>query len=74
MTVWGVSDADSWPDSLPFFESFAPNRPLLFDENGNPKPAHEAVVALLAVPEPGTAAALGAGLGLHALASRRRRR
>lgn len=72
VTVWGVTDADTWLDSLAFFESFAPNRPLLFDENGLPKPAHAAVVALLAVPEPGTACALG--LGLLGLARSRSRR
>lgn len=65
ITTWGISDADTWLDTQPLFEFFAPNRPLLFDESLARKPAHDAVVAtLLAVPEPHTAAALALGLAL----------
>lgn len=71
ITVWGVTDAGTWLDSLPILESFAPNRPLLFDEAGHPKPAHDAVAALLAVPEPSTG--LGVGAALLGLAAWRRR-
>lgn len=75
ITTWGVTDAGSWLDDEPFFRSFAPNRPLLFDEQGSPKPAREAVVAvLLAVPEPGPAASLALGLLALAAHGRLRRR
>jgi hypothetical protein len=66
-----VTDAGTWLDSFPILETFAPNRPLLFDEAGNPKPARDALVALLAVPEPATG--LGVGAALLGLAARRRR-
>lgn len=73
ITMWGISDAHTWLDTQPFFEFYAPNQPLLFDAQGLPKPAYDAVLAtLLAVPEPGTAAVVGLGLG--ALAIRRRAR
>lgn len=70
ITTWGISDADTWLDSLPPFDFFAPNRPLLFDEHFLPKPAYDAVLAtLLAVPEPGTATGLALGLAALALRS-----
>lgn len=44
ITFWGVSDAHSWVD-----EHFGPDRaPLLFDREGNPKPAYDAVAAAFA--------------------------
>ena len=44
VTFWGVSDAHSWVD-----EHFGPDRaPLLFDREGNPKPAYDAVAAAFA--------------------------
>ena len=44
ITFWGVSDAHSWVD-----EHFGPDRaPLLFDREGQPKPAYEAVAAAFA--------------------------
>ena len=44
VTFWGVSDAHSWVD-----EHFGADRaPLLFDREGNPKPAYDAVAAAFA--------------------------
>jgi endo-1,4-beta-xylanase len=40
--TWNVTDRDSWMRRLPVPR---PNWPLLFDENGRPKPAAEALVA-----------------------------
>lgn len=70
ITLWGVEDGDTWLDHAPLWSALAPNRPLLFDESRDPKPAYFAVRdALIAVPEPGTA--LVTALGLLALAVRR---
>ncbi len=44
VTFWGVDDADSWLNNWP-----VPGRtsyPLLFDRDGNPKPAFDAVIRL----------------------------
>lgn len=41
ITTWGLSDRDSWLDDLAIFAY--PTRPLLFDENLQPKPAYFAV-------------------------------
>ncbi len=41
ITLWGLSDRDSWLDSLGAF--VAPTRPLLFDEELSPKLAYYAV-------------------------------
>lgn len=41
-TFWGVTDKDSWLPSFRKTESY----PLLFDGNGNPKPAFDAVIAV----------------------------
>lgn len=46
VTIWGLSDADTWLDSLGTFPT--PTRPLLFDGDFRPKPAYEAVRDLLA--------------------------
>ncbi|MYB09216.1 MAG: endo-1,4-beta-xylanase [Acidimicrobiia bacterium] len=44
ITFWGVSDAHSWVD-----EHFGADRaPLLFDREGHPKPAYDAVAAAFA--------------------------
>jgi endo-1,4-beta-xylanase len=44
VTFWGVTDRDSWLNGWPV--PGRTNYPLLFDRNGKPKPAFDAVVAL----------------------------
>jgi len=64
ITTWGVSDGTTWLDDAAFFSNYAPNRPLLFDAQYDPKPAYGAVRdELLSVPEPSSALLLGLGLG-----------
>jgi endo-1,4-beta-xylanase len=46
ITIWGVTDANTWLDSLGIFPT--PTRPLLFDNQFNPKPAYVAVRDALA--------------------------
>lgn len=71
VTNWGVTDADSWLDDFDLLRFFAPNQPLLFDADGFPKPAYDAVLAtLVAVPEPATLTQLW--LAIAALAIRAR--
>lgn len=43
VTVWGLRDNDTWLDTYPITAALAPNRPLLLDGNGVPKPAYNAV-------------------------------
>ncbi len=45
VTVWGVTDAQSWLHDFPIPGRI--NYPLLFDREGRPKPAFQAVVAVL---------------------------
>ena len=47
ITVWGVDDGDTWLDSFALTSSNAPNRPLLFNEDLEPKPAYYVVRGLL---------------------------
>jgi endo-1,4-beta-xylanase len=47
ITVWGLRDPDSWLDSDPLTSGRAPNRPLLLDARGRPKPAYRAVAKAL---------------------------
>jgi endo-1,4-beta-xylanase len=42
VTFWGVTDADSWLNNWPV--RGRTNYPLLFDRNGQPKPAFDAVI------------------------------
>jgi endo-1,4-beta-xylanase len=42
VTFWGVTDADSWLNNYPIPRRT--NYPLLFDRNGDPKPAFDAVL------------------------------
>lgn len=42
VTFWGVTDADSWKNNWPV--KGRTNYPLLFDRNGQPKPAFHAVI------------------------------
>jgi len=44
VTFWGVSDRSSWLNHYPV--RGRTNYPLLFDRNGQPKPAFKAVVDL----------------------------
>lgn len=46
VTVWGVTDANTWLDGLGIFPT--PTRPLLFDDAFAPKPAYVAVRDALA--------------------------
>lgn len=56
VTTWGLTDADTWLDSLGLFRT--PTRPLLFDESLAPKPAHRAVLSALCSGRPRSAAAV----------------
>lgn len=40
ITCWGVSDKNTWYNSLPPYQWMKPNDPLLFDVNLNKKPAY----------------------------------
>jgi endo-1,4-beta-xylanase len=42
VTLWGVTDGDSWLNDWPV--QGRTNYPLLFDRNGHPKPAYDAVL------------------------------
>jgi endo-1,4-beta-xylanase len=44
VTLWGVTDANSWLNNWPVRERT--NYPLLFDRLGQPKPAFEAVISV----------------------------
>lgn len=46
ITVWGVTDANTWLDGLGVFPT--PTRPLLFDNGFGAKPAYDEVRAVLA--------------------------
>jgi endo-1,4-beta-xylanase len=54
ITVWGVTDPDTFMDQTFPWNIIAPNRPLLFDDAVAPKPAYFAVRDAIAtrVPEP----------------------
>jgi endo-1,4-beta-xylanase len=45
LSVWGLRDPDSWLDIYDVTKGNAPNRPLLLDGAGRPKPAYRAVAA-----------------------------
>jgi endo-1,4-beta-xylanase len=42
VTFWGVTDGDSWLNNFP--TRGRTNHPLLFDRQGKPKPAFDAVL------------------------------
>jgi endo-1,4-beta-xylanase len=42
VTLWGVTDAQSWLNDWPV--KGRTSYPLLFDRDGNPKPAFQAVI------------------------------
>ena len=53
ITFWGLADPETWLDTFPPFDAFAPNAPVLLDAALTPKPAYFAVrdaVAQRAVP------------------------
>jgi GH35 family endo-1,4-beta-xylanase len=61
ITMWGLLDSETWLDTFPPFDAFAPNAPVLFDGSMTPKPAYFAlrdVVAERAVPYAEQTAAL----------------
>lgn len=45
VTFWGVTDGDSWKNNWPVHGRT--NYPLLFDRNGDPKPAYHAIIDLV---------------------------
>jgi endo-1,4-beta-xylanase len=47
ITVWGLDDANTWLDSFELSAINAPNQPLLFDAELQPKPAYHSVVDAL---------------------------
>jgi endo-1,4-beta-xylanase len=47
ITVWGVDDAHTWLDSFVITAGNAPNRPLLFDEALQAKPAYDGIMDAL---------------------------
>ena len=47
ITTWGLDDANTWLDSFVLSAGNAPNRPLLFDQELNAKPAYDSVVEAL---------------------------
>jgi endo-1,4-beta-xylanase len=47
VTFWGVTDGDSWLNNFP--TRGRTNYPLLFDRQGKPKPAFDAVLKVIAV-------------------------
>lgn len=51
VTFWGVTDRDSWLNGWPI--RGRTSYPLLFDRNGRPKPAFDAVIALARRPATG---------------------
>jgi endo-1,4-beta-xylanase len=53
LTVWGLRDPDTWLDTYEVTAGNAPNRPLLLDARGRPKPAYRAVVEALGIDPPG---------------------
>ncbi len=44
---WGLSDRATWFDFVPPFRWMRPNDPLLFDIEGQPKPAYQTIVETL---------------------------
>ena len=50
VTFWGVTDGDSWRNDWPI--KGRTNYPLLFDRNGQPKPAFDAVIRVATEAKP----------------------
>jgi endo-1,4-beta-xylanase len=49
VSFWNLHDGQSWLNDFPWQRV---NYPLLFDRNGQPKPAFEAVIKVLSSPNP----------------------
>jgi endo-1,4-beta-xylanase len=65
VTVWGIEDGSTWLDRTFPWDLIAPNLPLLFDADLDPKPAYFATrdaIAARVVPEPGSALLLAGAL------------
>jgi GH35 family endo-1,4-beta-xylanase len=45
--MWGLDDAHTWLESFVLTGGTAPNRPLLFDQELQAKPAYDSVVDAL---------------------------
>jgi len=52
LTTWGVSDRSTWLDRTAPWDANAPNKPLLFDETLQPKPAYFTARAAMQSPFP----------------------
>jgi endo-1,4-beta-xylanase len=49
VTLWGIHDGATWLDHIPPFSRMAPNQPLLFTAELEPKPAYYAFLAGLSI-------------------------
>jgi endo-1,4-beta-xylanase len=69
LTTWGLSDRSTWLDRVAPWDANAPNKPLLFDETLEPKPAYFAARAGMQSPFPLPVPAAGPWLLVLAIAA-----